>query len=73
MVSAPCQFVLAARVVRHDDQQIQIAVLVRLAPGVRAEQVYLQRMQRLDQTLDDLIQQTRQKIGTVPYFSGAHR
>jgi len=42
--TTPCpQFLLHTGliVVRYDDEQIHIAVLVRLPPGMGAEQVYL--------------------------------
>ena len=61
-VRPAAELVRAARVVRHDDEEVQITVLVGLPVRVRAEQVDLQRVERLDQPPYDLVQQARREI-----------
>ena len=46
-----------ARRVRHDDEQVDIAVLGRLTPGVGTEENDLVRLELLDQSVRHLPQQ----------------
>jgi len=56
------QLMPVARTVGHHDQDIHIAVLFGRAAGMGAEQVDLQRLERLNQPPDDLVQHARRNL-----------
>lgn len=61
-VAENAQLVQIPRIIRHDDHQVDVTVPVRLARGLRTEQLDLQRVQRLNKALHDLLKQLIRKL-----------
>ena len=60
-------------VIRHNNEKIDVAMLVGFTRGVRAEEVYFQRIQGRDQALDNLLEEFFGEVlhdGIISVFNG---